>query len=287
MTNSPVCGLQMLIEQTYERWRDFHGNLGITNETYSSQVLLVLKKHGKDCREDGLAQEFFNQLHAGDLYLAIACAMSSNLAWQRFQTLYQRSVYDAAWYVCQHRSAADELAQSVMGHLFLPDTSGNSRMASFDGQVSLVNWLWAVIAYQSINERKLKFHAREPLESLSERGDNATVQQIASAVRANRYGVIIEETLREASAVLSKKERTILGWYYEDRLGTAEIAELFETCKSNVSYHLKQARNRLRQEILSILRNQYRLSEEAIKECVEEILENPGYSLLTFIKVNP
>jgi predicted DNA-binding protein YlxM (UPF0122 family) len=111
--------------------------------------------------------------------------------------------------------------------------------------------------------------------------DEATLQRVASAVRANRYGVIIEETLKEANSVLSKKERTFLLSYYEDNLGMAEIAELYETCKSNVSYHLKQGRSRLRQEIVAILRTRYCLSPEAITECVEEILGNPAYSLLT------
>jgi RNA polymerase sigma-70 factor (ECF subfamily) len=230
--------------------------------------------------------EFVRLLQTTDLYLSVACAQGSDAAWRRFQTIYQRRIYETALFLCQQRSAADELANSLMGHLFIKDSSGGHRIASYDGQVALTTWLWAVMAHKALDERDRKCHQVEQLESLPDIADPKSQGKLEIVLRASRYSTKILAACKGAVIVLTPQERLFLLLHYQEALHLAEIAEMYRMSKSNVSYHLKQARQKLGQRIMAILREQYGLNETALEECKEELLETPTYSLLTLLQVD-
>jgi RNA polymerase sigma-70 factor len=284
-----LCALQRdlhsSIEQGFQVGQDFHGNLEIDLDTFTNHIFVVLQKHCGTIEENAEVLAFFKLLQTTDLYLSVACVQGSDAAWRRFNMIYQRSIYETSLFMSSHRSAADDLAQSVIGHLFLPDASGRSRIKSYDGQVSLMTWLRAVIAHKAMDERRLKHNRFERLEFLPEMIDNTGLEKVEKQIRANRYSTRIIKIFKESVWALSPQERLFLLLHHQDCLSTTEIAELYDMSKSNVSYHLRQARAKLRAEVTAILKNKYHLSEEAINDCKEEILENPAYSLLALLQV--
>jgi RNA polymerase sigma-70 factor, ECF subfamily len=285
MSNSPCDRLQRIITQSYEPGRSFHGHLALDVDSYTHSLFLLIQKHCGALEKDPDVVDFLKALHTSDLYLTLACAQGSDAAWRRFQTIYQRHIYETALFLCQHQTMADELASTLMGHLFIKDSSGRPRIASYDGRVALTAWLWAVIAHKALDERQLKHHHFERLESLAELPDCASQRQAELALRTTRYGQKILAACKGAIASLSAQERSFLLLHYQEDLRTRQIAELYEMSKTNVNYHLRQARQKLGQAILSILRDQYGLSEAALEDCKEELLENSAYSLLALIPV--
>jgi RNA polymerase sigma-70 factor len=281
--NAELC---LFIEQAFQAGQNFHSNLEIEPETFSNHIFSVLKKHCGASEETAEVPAFFNRLQTTDLYLSIACAQGSDAAWRRFNAIYQRSIFETAFFICSHRDAADELASSVIGHLFLPDASGHHRIKSYDGQVSLMTWLRAIIGHKALDERRLKHNSFERLEFLPEIIDITSIEKVEQQVRANRYSASIIESLKESVWALREQERLFLFLHHQNGLSTTEIAELNHMSKSNVSYHLRQARAKLREEVTTILKNKYYLSEEAIKDCKEEIMENPAYSILALLQVD-
>ncbi|MBI3651400.1 MAG: sigma-70 family RNA polymerase sigma factor [Acidobacteria bacterium] len=286
MTGSPFVRLQWKIAQVYERGRKVHDNLALEPESYTNHLFFVMQKHCGVIEESPRHFGFLNRLRTEDLYLTVACAEGSEAAWQRFQALYQRFIRETARLLCPHRSAADDLAYQMLGHLFLKDAAGRSRIASFDGQVALSSWLWSVIAHKALDERHLKYHQFERLDSLAERSDSSSQQQAERGLRASLHWTKILPACQIAVASLTHQQRSLLWLYYQEGLSTAALGERYEMSKSNVSYHLKQARQKLGEEFSSMLKSQYNLSDAAIEDCKEELLENPAYSLLTLLRVD-
>lgn len=75
-------------------------------------------------------------------------------------------------------------------------------------------------------------------------------------------------------------------WRYQDGLQLGQIARLLGIHQSNVTRQLIRLQGKLRDEVVAILRSAHGLSEQAIQECLEDIVENPRHeiSILDFIK---
>src|SRR5262249_12732431 len=128
-----------------------------------------------------------NSLHCDDLYLAFACAKHSPQAWDRFTKSYRRYIHNLAAFVSPVKSVAYELAENILADLFLPDRSGRSRIASYDGRSSLATWLRVLICNSAINERARKFNNMAQLDDLRERADEEAVRSVEMALRSSRY----------------------------------------------------------------------------------------------------
>jgi DNA-directed RNA polymerase specialized sigma subunit len=116
--------------------------------------------------------------------------------------------------------------------------------------------------------------------------DETGIQKVEAKVRTGRYGSIIRECFNEVIPQLPKQERLFLSLRYEKEITLKEIGELLNMSHANVVYHLRKTQLKLRQEITANLENKYHLNEAAIKECKEEILENPIYPLLALVSVD-
>lgn len=172
----------------------------------------------------------------------------------------------------------------MMINMFLPDHSGLSRIASFDGRISLGAWLRVIVNYQAFKERKRKCNNLEPFEVVPEVTDEDAMATVYASLRANRYGPFINDALKEAIERLSGRERAMLLMRYEEELQAAQIARVFGLSASTVTRALQTIQQKIRDEVASILFRKHRLSDDAIKECFTAIIENGGYSILALVK---
>jgi RNA polymerase sigma factor (sigma-70 family) len=166
----------------------------------------------------------------------------------------------------------------------MPDRSNQPRIASYDGQSSLATWLRVIIAHRASDERKLKWNSVERLDDLSDMLDPDSLERMDVSARASKYRLMILNTLRGASRRLTDRERYILLMIYGESLKAKEVARLLGVNPSMVSRHLHQIHRKVRQEVVAILAEKYQLSEEAIKECLADIVENPEHSLLGLLR---
>jgi len=75
-------------------------------------------------------------------------------------------------------------------------------------------------------------------------------------------------------------------WRYEDGLQLGQIAKLLGIHQSNVTRQLERMQSKLRDQVVAVLSTKHGLSRLAVKECLEDIIENPAHevSILELIK---
>ena len=286
MKHTPINDdLEQVLEQSYVDAKNHHGDLVLSLEVYKQRLLALIQRHKKQEKaEISSRTSWLRRLHTKDLYLAFACVQSTEEAWLRFGYLYHRPVYETALLVCRNRSQADEISRSVVGHLFLPDAKGSMRIESYSGLSSLLTWLRVIITNKAVDELRHKSRYTERFEDVLELVDETGARGVQRTVRMGLYERLIQEALMEAPQVLNEQEKLILNLRYKNELKMGEIAALVGATQANLTYRLKRTHKKLKKAVVSILQKRHHLSDAAIKECIDEILENPAYSILDFLQ---
>jgi RNA polymerase sigma-70 factor len=286
MSSVATVTLSDLAAQAYLVAYAFHGDIELQPEEFETQLRLVIEKHLGSNAPDAAQLSFGVTLRTTDLYLTIACAKPTESAWRRFSVAYQQYIDAVARFVSPTNSVARELAENLLADLFLPDSTGGSRIASFDGRQSLATWIRVVISRRAINHGLLKLNGFERGDNLADVGDKASVDRIEAALRRGRYGPILNESFKQASESLSDHERLMLLLRYDEGLRIAEIAALFSVHPSGITRQFQQLHLKLQKTIVSVLAVKYHLGPEAIRECLLDVMENPANSLLVFLKAS-
>jgi len=271
-------------EWVYQNGYFFHGDLQIISREFKANLWAIIEKYLGENATGNNVIRVINSLHGDDLYLAFACAKHSPQAWDRFTNSYRRYLYDLASFISPVKSVASELAESIFADLFLPDRSGRSRIASYDGRSSLATWLRVIICHRAINEQARKFNNMTQLDELCEKADEEAVRSIEMGLRSSRYQSLIRDSLEHACGELTDRERLLLLLRYENGLQLGQIGRLFGLHQANITRHLGRIQAKIRQSFESTLIHKYKLDQAAIDECLSEIAENPAYSILDLIK---
>lgn len=212
--------------------------------------------------------------------MSVACGEGADVAWDHFWAIYERRIWETANSVSRSRSEASDVADNILAHLYLPDRSGRSRIASFDGRCSLEAWLRCVINHKAIEDRELKWNSIERLDDLPEIADVAAIDKVENELQADTYESLINDSLLEAGRSISEREQLMLSLRFKRALRRTEIGQLTGVHPSTVTRQLQQTRETLRDRIISTLSSKHGLSAPAIDECAADILSNPAYSLL-------
>jgi RNA polymerase sigma-70 factor, ECF subfamily len=271
-------------ERVYQNGYYFHGELQIIFREFKAHLWAIIEKYLEENATVNNVICVINSLHGDDLYLAFACAQHGPQAWDRFTNSYQRYIYNLAASVSPVKSMAYELAESILADLFLPDRSGRSRIASYDGRSSLSTWLRVIIYHRAINEHARKFNSMTQLDDLCEKADEEALRSIEMALRSGRYQPLIRDSLERACGELTDRERLLLLLRYENGLQLGQIGRLFGLHQANITRLLGKVQAKIRQSFESTLIHKYKLGQAAIDECLSEIAENPTYSILALIK---
>jgi RNA polymerase sigma factor (sigma-70 family) len=201
------------------------------------------------------------------------------------ESSYKGLIYDLVRFFYRTSFAAQDLADSVLTDLFLPDRSGCGRIASYDGRSSLGTWLRVVVCNRVINARRCSASAKST-DLAPELPDESALTRIEATVRSRRYGPALKDSMASACSILTPRERLMLLWRYEDGLQLGQIARLLGIHQSNVTRQLERMQNKLREDVATILSAKHGLSRSAIQECLEDVVENPRHeiSILEFVK---
>lgn len=277
-----------LITIRYHSALDLHGNLGIDRQVFGDHLQRVVQRYFRsDAIEEAALLDFIATLHTDDLMLALACAKGINGAWQRFSDLYRKYVTDLSRHLSGSGLDAQELGEAVWVDLFLPDRSGESRIASYDGRSSLTTWLRVVVSNRIINERVRKSSWPSNLDGIPEPVDPAALKDLEAHLGLSRYKPMILWCFQEALQCLTPRERLIVLLRYEQGLQLGEIARLFSVHQSTITRQMDRGASRLRNEVARLLASHYHLSGDAIEECLSlacEALSN-SISALSLLKV--
>lgn len=276
-----TCSLRDLASSAYEAGYAIHGDLELGFEEYSDRLPLTVRKCGHR-EEDSRAAEFLiRELHTTDLYLSAACALSRDKAWWRFDALYRKYINDLVSYICSVRTIAMEIRESFAAHLFLPDSTGRSRISSYDGRSSLPTWLRVIVTNRIINEGHRKCNSTQRDEPQPEIEDRTALPCLERHLALGRYELLLRRAVRHACETLSDKERELLLSRFDHGAQLGEIAQRFSVHQSTITRTLERIGRRLRGEVISIL-TAWDLDEAAIHECLSILTDGSCQSISIF-----
>ena len=293
--------LEPIIATAYSEGQSRFGDLGLPLPTYTDRIDFILRKHLGKSPLPSAAVGFVKALHGRDLYLATACGQCNpgtnseqpfaalperaGIAWKTLETTYKGLICDLVRFFYRTSFAAQDLADSVVADLFLPDRSGHSRIASYDGRSSLGTWLRVVICNRAINAQRCSASTKST-DLKTEMPDGPALESIELSMRARRYAAALQDSLSVACRGLTPRERLMLLWRYQDGLQLGQIARLLGIHQSNVTRQLEKMQTKLRDDVIAVLSTKHGLSRPAIQECLEDIVENPRHevSILEFVR---
>jgi RNA polymerase sigma-70 factor len=268
-----------LVKAAYGKAFAKHGDLELPFVAFHEGLTHITERClGREAPWEARA-EFLPKLHTDDLYLTTACALNSDAAWARFYSLYQKYVKDLLRYLCAARNVPADPVSDILMDLFLPDRSGRSRIASYDGRSSLATWLRVVVNHRVINEGQSRHNSFRRAELCPELADESALEKLEMSIKAARYEQIIQECLKSACDVLSPQEKLMVLSRFEKGLHLGEIADSFGVHQSTVTRSLERVARKIREHVVRILAIQYRLDQPAIEECLSVIAEHPSQSV--------
>ncbi len=169
-----------------------------------------------------------------DRDLAEACRRGDRTAWDELVSRYTRFVTFAARR--QLRNPTEELVADVVQNVFV-ELLKDERKAwgRYDPAYKLTTWLGLVVLTQV--ERATRGRKLQPLDD--------RINELAGEVGSTPDEEAIAGVRRALSA-LTERERLMIILYYQDGLGTKEIAATTGVPANTVASHLMRAREKLR-----------------------------------------
>lgn len=269
-----------LIDERYHAACAVNGDLAVDCVCFRSHVERIVNRSFPDgVPAQPVLTRFIQSLHTNDLLLALACALANDAGWQRFSTLYRKYLADVIRRLAIRGLDPLDLSDAVWIDLFLPDRSGQSRIASYDGRSSLATWLRVIVSNRIINERLRKGSRFSNLEDIPEPADSTALDELEAHLRLNRYHSVILKCFRRAALKLSERDRLILLLRYDQELQLGEIARLFSVHQSTITRQIDRALARLRSDVVSSLAVDCGLGDDAIQECLSVAFESLSTSV--------
>lgn len=221
-------------------------------------------------------ERHLESLHLADLALACALADGHDPAWEHFIREHRPVLYRAADALDPH-GGAREIADALYADLYGISERGavrQSLLRYFHGRSSLSTWLRAVLSQRYVD----RVRAGRRLEPLPDEELSAASRPPVAAPDPGRADAmaLLERALAAAVARLPPADRLRLRCYYAQGMKLAQIAPLLGEHEATVSRHLARTRKVIRADVEHQLRTEAGLTDEAITECFEAAVEDPG-----------
>jgi RNA polymerase sigma-70 factor len=272
-----------LARNQYQSALNVHGDL-VDYFAFQKHLKCIVDRSYRG-READLAR-FVRSLHTNDLMLALACSQGSNAAWQRFSALYRSYLAELSRRFSGRAFDPQETGDAIWIDLYLPDRSGQSRIASYNGQSSLATWLRVVVTNRIINQRMRKSSRFNDLDGITEPVDASAYKDLEARLRVERYSSMILTCFERASERVPPHDRRVLLLRYDQELQLGEIARLFSVHQSTITRQIDRTIGRLRNDLIDLLAIEYGLGPDAIEECLSVAVESltTSVSILSLLK---
>jgi RNA polymerase sigma factor (sigma-70 family) len=223
-------------------------------------------------------ERYLQSLHLEDLAIASACAAGCGRAWD-YVVLQYRPVLYRAGDAIDPTGTARELADALYAELYGLEVRAGVRQSLFryfHGRSSLATWLRAVLAQRFVDAKR-STRRLEPLpeEELAERRET-TVSAVGADPDAARLAGLIGAALKATLSALPARDRLRMACYYAKDLTLATIGRQLGEHEATVSRHLARTRREIRAGVERRLREEHRLSPEAIELCWRSVLADAG-----------
>jgi RNA polymerase sigma-70 factor, ECF subfamily len=176
-------------------------------------------------------------LHAGDLYLALACARGVADAIAALEREHLSRIREFAAGVDASPEFVKELTQQLRARLLVPDGDRPARIATYSGRGSLGGWIRVAAVRLARDISRVERNAARPVEELD---PHAVDPELGYLKRA--YGDAVSRAVQAALAGLDGEARTLLKMHYVDGLSIEQVGVAFGKSRATSARMLAGAR---------------------------------------------
>ena len=234
-----------IVGQMYDRCRENAPNYGVTPDNFAASLARTIDRFAAAAKSEPTEKELsdlLEQIHADDLFLAIACANGNERAWWEFDQAHRSYMERVARHLARTDVDATDIVDTVYEQLYgtrIVDGERVSKFATYSGRGSLRGWLRTVI-WHSLVDRHRAGHDEVSLDEMTETvgeggahanfadqpagGDTEMVDQITR----DRYRKATVAAIEAAFGSLEPHEKLILLYYHVENLKLREISRLVE-----------------------------------------------------------
>jgi RNA polymerase sigma-70 factor (ECF subfamily) len=220
--------------------------------------------------------------HAGDMYVACACAFGIDGAIDALERTCVRSVARAVATIDSSPAFVEDVLQETRARLLVRSGQGPSAIADYSGRASLKSWLSAVALRWAISVRRRK--GAQPHEPLSAEDDDrlATSGTEFLYLRA-RYKQVFEDAVRAAVAGLSPRQRLLLRLNVLEGMSVDALGAVYRVGRSTAARWLADARETLREAARREVQERLQVTSNELDSLADDIRSDFDVSLATHL----
>jgi RNA polymerase sigma-70 factor (ECF subfamily) len=257
-----ILAILAVVATAYERGQASWPNVRLQREDFERHMLAIGADEG----------------HAGDVYLACACALGDEAALRAFDRHFLAEVPRFIGRIESSPDVADELVQALREFLLVPPPGGRARIAGYSGRGSLGGWLRVMAVRRLHRMRRGKSPDRQSDARVVERLVAADPSPEVAALRA-RHGAELAAALGRAIASLAPRERALLKMHILDGLSIDKLCVAFGVHRATVARWIARLRQRVLDQALAVLRERYALGTAEIESLCNAVRSQLDLSL--------
>ena len=221
-----------------------------------------------------LAEGWPRELHAEDLYLAVACTEAAPGAAETFEREHREAVVG---FFGTGVGGPDprELAQELFVELMVGPAA---KLRGYSGRGSLRAWLRMVAARRTLNARRREGR-RASLEARAMRDATAQARDPELVYLKERYAPAFEAAFRDAIAALPGETRGLLKLHYAEGLGLTALGRMHGWSKATTSRRVAHAREGRLAVACRLVRERLRLDDRELESLIRLVRSDLGASL--------
>jgi len=222
------------------------------------------------------------ELHASDVFLAVACAAGDRAALAHFE---RALIPEAGRALSRLRMPAveiDEMLQRLREKL-LVRVESEPLIASYSGKGALIGWVRAVAVREALSEKR-KLVRRGTRVSEDNLADLAVAEAPELARMRGLYAEPFKVAFREALAALPPRDRNVLRMIYVDGLTAEQVGLTYGVHRVSVARWISAIRSDLLARTRDTLAARLRVSHGELRSLTRMCLSQLDVSIERILK---
>jgi RNA polymerase sigma-70 factor (ECF subfamily) len=248
-------GLELALADAWNRACAEHGAALCSGDRFADHLAAHVDR-------DAEPEQALENVFAGDLMLACACADGDAAALGVFEKNYGRDIDLALVRAGDIGMSRDEFRQRVRERLFVATAGRQVRIAGYGGRGSLRSWVRVTAT------RTMLDIVRKPAEPQNRSADDAGLfERLPDRAdpeldyMRQAYGAAVPEAMQAAFAGLTSRQRNLLRQRYLHDMSTERIATMYNVHRATAFRWLEDARVALWNGVRTALMEKLRVGE--------------------------
>ncbi|MCD9185587.1 MAG: hypothetical protein LUM44_04085 [Pyrinomonadaceae bacterium] len=236
-----------VLNEIFARCHENAPNFGVSEDFFKNSLKKTAHKYLLSNSSEVLSlqelTDFFGQIQAEDLFMALACANGNERAWWEFDQQHRSYLERVARHLAKTDIDAQEVIDTVYVELYgtrVVDGERVSKFATYSGRGSLRGWLRTVIWHSLVDLHRAS-HDEVSLDEMTENVGEGTAHanfaestslggedEMIEHLAKERYRKATLSAIEKAFSSLDDHEKLLLLYYHVESMKLREIARMVE-----------------------------------------------------------